>query len=255
MQLKFIGTGSGKTSLKRFHSSLFFTIDREKILIDSGDGISKALLKQNISWNSLDEIIITHFHADHLAGLPSLLTQMIIEKRNKPLKIYTHSKLISLLEKLLQTSFLFKETFSFKVSIVGFEFNKEIFISENFSFLAKQNSHIINKHNIKNPNISFISASFLFKVADKKIIYTSDIGNKNDFLLFENINADYFISETTHIQLTELEENILKQNHKSVILTHISDSEEEILHNFAKRLNNSYNINVILAEDGMNFAL
>jgi len=255
MQLKFIGTGSGKTSLKRFHSSLLFTTGKKKILIDAGDGISKALLKQNISWNSIDTIILTHFHADHLAGLPSLLTQMIIDNRKKQLEIYTHSKLVSLLESFLQTSFLFTEFFSFKISIIGFEFSEKVHIPDNFSFYAKQNSHISNKHNINNSNIPFVSASFLFESDSKKIIYTSDIGSKKDLSLFGNKNTDYFITETTHIKLTELEEYFLKQNYKSVILTHISDNDEKILHNFAKKLNTLSKLNVILAEDGMSFTL
>ena len=250
MQLKFIGTGSGKTSLKRFHSSILFENDKN-ILIDTGDGISKALLKQNISWNLIDVIIITHFHADHIAGLPSLLTQMIIDKRTKPLKLYTHIKLVSILENLLQETFLFPNTFSFELSIIGFISGTKTDISENFSFIAKQNSHITNKHNLKNLKLAFISASFLFNINDKKIIYTSDIGNKTDLSLFENRNIDYFITETTHISIPDLEEHILKHNFKSVILTHISDNEEVKLRNFAVKLENSFNKNVILAEDGM----
>jgi len=250
MQLKFIGTGSGKTSLKRFHSSLLFQIDKN-ILIDTGDGISKALLKQNISWNLIDVIIITHFHSDHIAGLPSLLTQMIIDRRDKPLIIYTHSKLISILENFLQETFLFLETFTFQVFIKSFEFEKRINASENFSFIAKQNSHITNKHNLKNLKLAFISVSILFTINDKKIIYTSDIGNKTDLSLFKNRNIDYFITETTHISISDLENHIFKHNFKSVILTHISDNEEEKLYNFVKRLKNPFDKTVILAEDGM----
>ncbi len=254
MQLKFIGTGSGKTSLKRFHSSILFENDKS-ILIDTGDGISKALLKQNISWNLIDVIIITHFHADHIAGLPSLLTQMIIENRETPLKIFTHKNLVNLLTNFLNASFLFLDKLNYQVEVIGFEFNHKQKIDNQFQFTAKQNTHITNKHNLKNLNLAFISASFLFNINDKKIIYTSDIGNKTDLSLFENRNIDYFITETTHISIPDLEEHILKHNFKSVILTHISDNEEVKLRNFAVRLENTFNKNVILAEDGMIFPL
>ena len=46
MQLTFIGTGSGRTSIDRFHSSLLFTVNDKNILIDAGDSISRAMLKQ-----------------------------------------------------------------------------------------------------------------------------------------------------------------------------------------------------------------
>ena len=252
MQLKFLGTGSGKTSLSRFHSSLLFSADKN-ILIDAGDGISKALLKQNILWNDIDAIILTHYHADHLAGLPSLLTQMIIDRREKPLKIYTHSNLVKTLSSFLQASFLFPQSFDFELSIIGFNFNSEISVSSNFTFKAEQNSHITNKHNIQ--NVNFISSSFLFSVNGKNIFYTSDIGSSNDFSLFKNEKIDCFITETTHITLDDIKNFVLRKNFKSVILTHISDSDIEILTKFVNMLNNSYNLNVILAEDGLDFPL
>ena len=99
MKLKFIGTSSGQTSLNRNHSSLFFQLGSTNILIDAGDGISKALLHQNVDHSLIDKIIISHFHSDHLAGLPSLLTQMIIAKRRKAIEIYTHKSLLKTLEK------------------------------------------------------------------------------------------------------------------------------------------------------------
>ncbi|MEO8398834.1 MAG: MBL fold metallo-hydrolase, partial [Ignavibacteriaceae bacterium] len=75
-KIKFIGTGSGKTSLKRFHSSFLILNESYNLLVDTGDGISKALLLQNINYNSIDGILISHLHPDHYTGLPLLLVQM-----------------------------------------------------------------------------------------------------------------------------------------------------------------------------------
>jgi len=52
MQLTFIGTGSGRTSLDRFHSSLLFTTSDKNVLIDAGDSISRALKRQQVPINS-----------------------------------------------------------------------------------------------------------------------------------------------------------------------------------------------------------
>lgn len=251
MKLKFIGTGSGKTSLSRFHSSLIISAQNNNILIDAGDGISKALLAQKISYNTIDSLILTHYHSDHLAGLPSLLTQMIIEKRILHFKIYTHKKLIRILENFLQSSFLFPETFNFKIEIIGFDFENNCFVDDKFSFIVKQNSHINNKYNIVKDDVHFISSSFLFNVENKKIFYTSDVGNADDFHLFQNEEVDLFITETTHITLEEIKNVIISQKYKSVILTHIDDDKTYLLSNFAKELKKSYNIDVILAEDGL----
>ena len=53
--------------------------------------------------------------------------------------------------------------------------------------------------------VKFISSSFLFNVGKKKIVYTSDVGSSDDLYLFNNIQPDIFITETTHLSLTDIE--------------------------------------------------
>ena len=68
MKIKMIGTGS-VSAIENNSSCL---VD-DKILIDCGNGIFKALLKQNISINDLDTLLITHIHGDHFLDLPFLI--------------------------------------------------------------------------------------------------------------------------------------------------------------------------------------
>ena len=84
----FIGTSSAKTSLKRFHSSLLVKSHSFNLLIDCGDGISRALLSQDISLDLIDGILFSHLHPDHSAGFASLIVQMKQLKRKKNLKIF-----------------------------------------------------------------------------------------------------------------------------------------------------------------------
>ncbi|MCB9209284.1 MAG: MBL fold metallo-hydrolase [Ignavibacteriales bacterium] len=253
MELIFIGTSSGRTSLTKFHSSLLFKINSKNILIDSGDGISKTLLNQKISANKITDIIFSHYHSDHLAGLPSLITQMIINNRSESLNIFTHAELVETLKHFLEISYIFIEKLNFKINIEGFEFGKEIKILNKFIFTAKQNSHIKNKHNIESETIKFLSAGFLFNVDSKKIIYTSDIGDKNDLYLFPNESPDIFITESNHIELKEIEEaaNLLRL--KKVYLTHIDD--ESTILSWYNKLSDDQKEIFILAEDGMKISL
>lgn len=253
MELIFVGTGSGRTSSKRYHSSFCF-VDHEKVtLIDAGDGICKALLSRNIKFNSIKDIIISHFHSDHLAGLPSLLTQMIIDKRADTLKIYTHSRLANSLVTFLNTSYIFLEKLNFDVEIATFDFDETISLSKNLNFSAKQNSHVINKHNLSIDNINFISSSFLFKYDRKKIVYTSDIGDYDDLFLFQDYDADIFITEATHVPLEKIDDAITILNPTKVILTHI-DNEEDITKWF-NCLPIEKKQNITVAEDGMRIIL
>lgn len=249
MDLIFIGTGSGRTSLKRFHSSLLYRINSRNILVDCGDSISRALLSQNIILNSISDIIISHYHSDHLVGLPSLLTQMIIEGRTKKLFIHTHKELVKFLNQFLNISFVFTETLSFDVVINGFDFEKKHKIDDDFLFYSKQNSHIRNKHNLINKNIKFISSSFLFEVNNKNIVYTSDIGDSDDLYLFRDFDTDTLITETTHIPLSKIEDAVSILNPSEVYLTHIDDKTALI--NWHNQLADSMKHKILIANDGM----
>jgi len=251
MQLTFVGTGSGKTSLKRFHSSILINSENHNLLIDVGDGTSKALLSLSIDYKNIDTILFSHYHADHFGGIASLFTQMKITGRTEPLTFITHKLLVNALNSFIESTYMFFEIAGFDVEIIGFEFNQSYQISENIKFIPRQNHHVHPSKKVKNTNVPFISSGFYFEVEGKKIIYTSDIGSKKDLYLFQNVQADIFITETTHIAMNDIYKayQILKPN--KVYLTHIDDSDEEKLLDWHKSLGDVEQKKFILAEDGL----
>jgi len=87
----FLGTVSGIPSLKRNHPAIaleYFTDYRDVLLFDCGEGTQKQLMKSGISFMQINNIFISHWHADHFAGLIPLIQTMNLEKRNNPLTIY-----------------------------------------------------------------------------------------------------------------------------------------------------------------------
>lgn len=252
MKIIFIGTGSGKTSLKRFHSSFLIKLKAYKLLIDVGDGIAKALLKQNINLHSIDAILFTHYHADHFAGIASLITQMKLIERTKPLKIFTHENLIEQLISLINSVYMFKESLDFELEIIGFEHNEEKIINDRIKFTAKQNSHIYQKEFLKHyPAKQFVSFSFLFDIEKKIIFYSSDIGSKDDLYLFEGNKINYMIIESTHITPLEIYNAFNKINPNKLFLTHIDDEQEKIISNWYKRLKEKDKRKIFVCYDGM----
>ncbi|HMN24635.1 MAG TPA: MBL fold metallo-hydrolase [Ignavibacteriaceae bacterium] len=242
MNIKFLGTGSGVTLLHRFHSSFLITSSNYNLLVDCGDGISKAILSQNIEYNSIDSILISHFHADHYSGLPSLITQMKIDKRKKDISIFVHSSEKDFLEDFILHSYLFKERMTFDLRIVPFNEENEIIINNKFRFVSKINSHLnkYKKHNKEN-KLGCVSLSFLFKDDENSCIYTGDVadvadlGEELDLFLF-NQKVDWFISEVTHISLNSLITVLQNLDPRKIILTHIDDATEEVVKVFLKSI-------------------
>jgi len=89
--ITFLGTVSGIPSLKRNHPAIaleYFTDYRDVLLFDCGEGTQKQLMKSGISFMQINKIFISHWHADHFAGLIALIQTMNLENRKKPLTIY-----------------------------------------------------------------------------------------------------------------------------------------------------------------------
>lgn len=255
MHLKFIGTSSGKTSLKRNHSSLLISEEDHNLLIDCGDGISSALLKQNVNFRSIDSILISHLHADHYSGLASLITQMKLSGREESLSIYIHNSLLNVIEEVLLRSYLFKDKMGFKLNVISFEFDITTKISGHLYFTAKQNSHLdgYKPYDIKNV-LSFASASFLFSNSKSNVFYSGDIGSVNDLFLF-NQKIDFLITEISHISREDILAVYNKIQPDKMILTHIGDEAEESLKAFIVSLSTELKSNIFIAEDGLTFPI
>ncbi|MBM3303832.1 MAG: ribonuclease Z [Candidatus Aenigmarchaeota archaeon] len=87
-EVVFLGTGSGIPSRRRNHAAIWIRHEGDCMLWDCGEGTQRQLLQAGLNFMKIDRIFITHWHADHWAGLISLIQTMNLEKRRKPLCIY-----------------------------------------------------------------------------------------------------------------------------------------------------------------------
>ncbi len=88
LELVFLGTGSGVPTPKRNLSSLYCRYEGDSWLWDCGEGTQRQLFKAGLNFMGIDRIFITHWHADHWAGIIGLMQTMNLEKRTAPLHVY-----------------------------------------------------------------------------------------------------------------------------------------------------------------------
>ena len=79
-----LGTGGMMPLPRRWLTSLMLRYNGKSILIDCGDGSQLAIKEQGWSFNPIDVICFTHYHADHISGLPGLLLTMGNADRTEP---------------------------------------------------------------------------------------------------------------------------------------------------------------------------
>ena len=82
-----LGTGGMMPLPNRFLTSLMVRYNGKCVLIDCGEATQIAMKKKGISSKPIDVICFTHFHADHVSGLPGMLLTMGNAERTEPLLI------------------------------------------------------------------------------------------------------------------------------------------------------------------------
>lgn len=79
-----LGTGGMMPLPKRWLTSLMLKYNGKGILIDCGEGTQLAIKERGWSFHDIDVICFTHYHADHISGLPGLLLSMGNADRKEP---------------------------------------------------------------------------------------------------------------------------------------------------------------------------
>jgi len=72
----------------RFLSSMLCRVNGRMILFDCGEGTQVSLRLLGWGFKQIDMICFTHFHGDHVSGLPGLLLTMANAERTEPLKLF-----------------------------------------------------------------------------------------------------------------------------------------------------------------------
>jgi ribonuclease Z len=86
LSLVFLGTGGSVPTARRATACLLLRRGGDRLLFDCGEGAQRQM-HRSTGLVQLDEIYITHYHADHYLGLPGLLKTYDLQDRERPLRI------------------------------------------------------------------------------------------------------------------------------------------------------------------------
>jgi ribonuclease Z len=87
LDVLFVGTAGSAPSARRSLPATLVRRGGERLLFDCGEGTQRQLTR-SIGLVELEEVFITHFHADHVLGLPGMVKTFNLRGRERPLTVY-----------------------------------------------------------------------------------------------------------------------------------------------------------------------
>ncbi|MGI8478657.1 MAG: ribonuclease Z [Gaiellaceae bacterium] len=100
LDVVFLGTSGSTPTAERALAATLVRRGGDRILFDCAEGTQRQLLRCDVGLAELEEIFLTHFHADHYLGLPGMLKTYSLRGRALPLTIYGPRGLRELLKAL-----------------------------------------------------------------------------------------------------------------------------------------------------------
>ncbi len=278
IKLTFLGTSDAIPTAKRNHTSILLTYKNENILIDCGEGTQRQFKKAKISPTKVTRILITHWHGDHVLGIPGLLQSLALMGYNKTLFIYGPKGTKKFFKKIFETFVFTGEKYPIEIKEVSGKFLE----TDEFTLNAEKMSHKtpcnaysfikkgqirIDKEKLKKfkiPSIPLLkklkqgksityngktypSKQLTYQENPKKISFVFDTKINKKIIPFVK-NSDVLISEATFSQ--ELKELAQEYNHltsqQAAEIAKKSKSKKLILTHISQRYEK--NLDIILKE-------
>lgn len=288
IKITFLGTSDAIPTAERNHTAIWLNFSGENILIDCGEGTQRQIRKAGLNPCKLTRILITHWHADHILGLPGLLKTMAMSGYRKTLYIYGPSGTKFLMNALMKL-FAIRDEFKIEIREVSGKFLEtgEFYLASEkmnhgvacnaYSFVKKGQIRIdkskLMKLKIKEgPHLkdlkkgksikyngkTYKSKNLTYEEKGKKITFVFDTKVNEKIVPFAK-NSDILVCEASsvdkeganryqHMMAEQAAEIAKKAKVKKLVLSHISQRTERDLNGNLTKAKKKFG-NTIVAKD------
>lgn len=122
---------------RRWLTALMLRYQGSSILIDCGEGTQIAIKEKGWSFKPIDVICFTHFHGDHISGLPGLLLSMGNAERREPLTLIGPKGL----ERVVNALRVIAPELPFDLKFIEFQSPQEVIDMEGYRIRAFKVNH------------------------------------------------------------------------------------------------------------------
>ncbi len=193
LDVALLGCGGMMPLFDRFLTSMICRLDGRMLLVDCGEGTQVSLRQLKYGFKKIDVICFTHYHADHIAGLPGLLLSIGNSNREEDITIIGPKGLKEVVSKLL----VICNELPFGINYIEIENDKDSIEISGFVIETKYVEHKIEclsyKINVKRPGKFSIKKA---KENDVPMEVWNDLRKEGEIVLDDKIyNVDMILEK------------------------------------------------------------
>jgi ribonuclease BN (tRNA processing enzyme) len=219
-----IGCASGMPHPKLAGSSYLVTSGKQRILLDSGEGLSSALRRLEIDPRGIGTVFISHMHSDHWIGLPLFLQMNYLLKRKERLDIFLPAEAMSGVKKLLNLAYLFPHKLGFEIEL--HRVTRSLIVEmRGLTVKPHANNHLLGHSDflksMRLPN-KMESYSYTIESSTTKVVYSADLAGIEDILPILP-GTTLLVIDGMHVDLSQLPAVAKECEVKRILLTHLPE--------------------------------
>ncbi|MBN9693062.1 MAG: ribonuclease Z [Verrucomicrobia bacterium] len=223
-RLTCLGVGEGWPSGSRRHASFVYQFGSTRLLLDCGDGMSSAFKAAGFDYESLDAIVLSHMHSDHVGGFSMFIQSLWLNQRRRPLPVYAPARALPALQAWLNATVLPAGLIGFELQWRGLEPGGHFNVGP-VQITAHPTTHLDSlqrSFGSQLPATAFEAFSFVLRDSQVRVSHTADIGDVSDTVPLLAVQPNLFVSELSHVDLPALTAAIRQAQPSKVIFVHVA---------------------------------
>lgn len=256
-ELVVIGSASATPMIDRFCTAYALVDGGNTYLLDCGAPVSTLLYRAGLDPRTIRAVFLSHWHIDHVAGLPLLLSQLGLLRHPRPLWVYGPPGTQSKLDAILAAGFLSRGRLSYKCHTTDATCETWYHVPP-ISACFYPTTHLDDAkyswlRDAYDP--SWVAAyGIVIRIGNSKLVYGGDCGAPEDATQYIE-GCDLLIHEMGHHQPEDIAIFAERCRVPRLLIGHIhpdwNNRSEEVL----KIVSSCYGGEIMVARDGMRIPL
>ncbi len=217
-----LGVGDGHADPQRGHAAFLYEFGPVRVLVDCGEPATRALLRAGFGLDTLDAVLVSHLHFDHVGGLFTLLQALWLSGRQRPLVLHLPATGLEPVQNLMAAARLFQGPPPFPLRWEVLRPGQPVPVGP-LTVTPLPSSHLrVLAGRSGRKHAADVAYSFLLHTAQVRVGHSADLGGGEDIEPLIQEPLDLLVCELAHLEPPALFARLCGQPIRRLALVHLS---------------------------------